>query len=611
MSTPVPSEVNYFTGQFLTAGDYAAEQDYQAGMRTRSAAALILPGVVEGLRVTKQAGGNGYTVSAGWAVDGAGRTVIQAHDRNIAAPATTPALLVIAYAERESDPGGRLPLRIVEESRLAWVDPGQTAQSSSAVVLGTYAAPSFTADGRAQAGAREGALRVHNPNTDVVPSIIAWSGSDSADQPVTGLRIDAPSVFVMPPDADTTATVAVDGALGVGVMAPSATLDIVASDVAETGPGTLSSVKEMALGSSPMLTRLAQVGTVLTVTDHRGVAKQAQIRQVLPDGSLVTDAPLNCEAASYTIQQPFIVLIRPSGDPLRAGLSVTRSADVGFGVSNPQARLHVGGGDLALTGQGRRITFTGAGGLADAATANRVAFTPEAPALAFHRTDGSICFLPGRSAGGGPVGTVLLASGDVGIGTATPRARLDVAGDLHVLSGGLIFPDGTVQTTAEVSIPIGTVIDWWRGDTTLQVPESYMICDGSICGDKASPFHGKPVPDLADLFVFGAADTAQAGRLDGADLHAHGYAVPSHVHAFPHTHPDLKGETGPADDSAGMAGASDSNAQCNHRHTFTATVAQANRTSTLPNSDYGTAATTEQASLMPPYVGLLKIIRIK
>jgi len=38
--------------------------------------------------------------------------------------------------------------------------------------------------------------------------------------------------------------------------------------------------------------------------------------------------------------------------------------------------------------------------------------------------------------------------GNVGIGTATPAYKLDVAGPIRSSSGGFVFPDGTVQTTA-------------------------------------------------------------------------------------------------------------------------------------------------------------------
>ena len=51
---------------------------------------------------------------------------------------------------------------------------------------------------------------------------------------------------------------------------------------------------------------------------------------------------------------------------------------------------------------------------------------------------------------GGATYGLIVASGNVGIGTTTPDLAyaLDVAGKIRSSNGGFVFPDGTTQTTA-------------------------------------------------------------------------------------------------------------------------------------------------------------------
>jgi hypothetical protein len=51
----------------------------------------------------------------------------------------------------------------------------------------------------------------------------------------------------------------------------------------------------------------------------------------------------------------------------------------------------------------------------------------------------------------------ITAAGNIGIGTTAPSAALDVAGNLKVRSGGITFPDNTVQSTAATGGGSGTI----------------------------------------------------------------------------------------------------------------------------------------------------------
>ena len=100
------------------------------------------------------------------------------------------------------------------------------------------------------------------------------------------------------------------------------------------------------------------------------------------------------------------------------------NANVGVGVSAPSFKMHVV--DPANTGL--RVQTNTAGGTV-ASFGGNGDFQVDAPGV--------------------PSGRFLVKEdGKVGIGTATPSEKLSVAGTIESTSGGIKFPDGTVQTSA-------------------------------------------------------------------------------------------------------------------------------------------------------------------
>ncbi|MEQ9364793.1 MAG: DUF2341 domain-containing protein, partial [Leptospirales bacterium] len=100
-------------------------------------------------------------------------------------------------------------------------------------------------------------------------------------------------------------------------------------------------------------------------------------------------------------------------------------------------------------------------------------------------------------------------SGNVGVGTANPTEKLSVAGIIETTSGGIKFPDGTIQTTAGggssligggANLPMGTIIAWHRDlDGSIPaLPDGWAECDGSTVTDPDSPLFGKTLPNLND-----------------------------------------------------------------------------------------------------------------
>lgn len=187
-------------------------------------------------------------------------------------------------------------------------------------------------------------------------------------------------------------------------------------------------------------------------------------------------------------------------------------------------------------------------------------------------------------------------------------------------------------------VPVGGVIDWFRPDLTTAVPDGWAVCDGSTISDPDSPFNGKALPNLVGRFVRG---------LNPAQLSSYGYAVGSsspslpdlggqstielghnhsvpHDHGMTHTHDNahthtVTGRTGGANqDPPQEPSPSYQGGPFVHQHNFTATTGAASPSTTGPSSTTrtsfdspGSSFALGTTSILPPYVGMLKIMRIR
>ncbi len=117
-----------------------------------------------------------------------------------------------------------------------------------------------------------------------------------------------------------------------------------------------------------------------------------------------------------------------------AAMTITNGGNVGIGCTTPEAPLHiVGGADATITDGGYLL-------LGDSTSRNMV-FDDNEIMVRYQGGTGKLRM----QADGGDI-EMCLGGGNVGIGTGTPGAKLHVSGTPGV--DGIMFPDGTLQTTA-------------------------------------------------------------------------------------------------------------------------------------------------------------------
>lgn len=205
------------------------------------------------------------------------------------------------------------------------------------------------------------------------------------------------------------------------------------------------------------------------------------------------------------------------------------------------------------------------------------------------------------------------------------------------------------------SVPIGGVVDWYRPTPTTPVPPGWVICDGRPVNDPESPMNSCATPNLVGRFVRGLDPAAATGTAYGANLApggvalpdtgtgqlnlAHSHVVPGHSHGIDHTH-GLGSHTHTMSHTHRVAGRTntadqpqlpDVSASFNggpwvHFHAFDVTSDQPSTSETGPavgstsppstsssgpNHEFGTYSSQGVVTVVPPYVGLLKIMRVR
>jgi hypothetical protein len=155
--------------------------------------------------------------------------------------------------------------------------------------------------------------------------------------------------------------------------------------------------------------------------------------------------------------------VNKAGDNITGSLTIDGNA--GVGITSPQAKLHVAGGGVRW-GNNSELVIDQGGGIE--LGGNSTTAGTGTPYIDFHFSglaqDFNTRIINDANGRLSLVAPTLQASGNVGIGTPTPADRLDVAGNLRILtgsnpirftSGWSGFPD-SANNQAEISNDTGT-----------------------------------------------------------------------------------------------------------------------------------------------------------
>jgi hypothetical protein len=176
------------------------------------------------------------------------------------------------------------------------------------------------------------------------------------------------------------------------------------------------------------------------------------------------------------------------------------------------------------------------------------------------------------------------------------------------LTAGTIVAQGTIAGFG--TVPIGAVLDWWVPQgSTLPVPPNFVICDGRTISDPQSPFNGKNAPNLVKRFTYGVNAASSIGSTGGSE------------NANVTINSTLSGTTD-AMNAAAPPTWTNSSEGVIYRNTPSTSYRLAISNERVDWNDgqhvhslggqgnaKGVGSTT--ISIMPPYFGMLKILRIK
>jgi len=173
---------------------------------------------------------------------------------------------------------------------------------------------------------------------------------------------------------------------------------------------------------------------------------------VMNTSGTATSANTKTAGAATAIAANFIPVFTDNTGTLGSSAMFQSGGFIGVGTTTPAAALHVSGDTLLVTSATTaQVQFSGTASAARfGEDGNGAFFASDSPgkAVRFYTNNGTL-----------NEGLRVTSAGNVGIGTAAPGQRLEVAGNLKISGGGsaLVFADGSVMSSAATGVGGGTI----------------------------------------------------------------------------------------------------------------------------------------------------------
>ena len=509
------TRMRYFNGLFLKEEEFNLEQNYHIRMRRLHNLHFHGEGIVWGLEVTPGSSNQTVIVNPGMALkkvksaNGEGNENVcqeivlpnDSNDNKVDLTGDDNVYLYICCVPTEADPdlerGGGKNIHWVEKPFIKYSKDKNAISDDKGIILAKIVKTGGIVDSSSIKYEEGGvSLRTYagfyGKGGETEKLTLAIEGVTSGLPSIEGKTINEKhGIQVKSPQTNFTGgPLTVDDNAGIGTARPGSKLDVYGAIRASE-----SSANYLKMWYGDSAGRISTVGTGDLVLDA------------------VNGAGVNLGGTAYVerggVQGKWVMTVKTNGN-------------VGIGTNNPQARLDICSSDAA----GIRFSTT------DPAVVNEIKTVANTPHEIVYTTKGSHSFIIDSDKSDPPIGdafnvwrgsisgTPLLrvrSDGNVGIGTITPVAKLDITGDLKASGKADIGGDSTiagnltVQGTAAITKDLTVTGNFTvKGTTTTINTKTLEIVDNIVRVNKYDP---QPAPQNinAGLEVFrgGTAKNAQ------------------------------------------------------------------------------------------------------